>query len=285
MRVDLHTHSQASDGSLSAVEVYRRALRQGVELLAITDHDTLTGYRQLRDCFEAGPAVVAGLELSCVWRGVGVHILGLGVSPEHAAMRFAEAHQLDARARRAEMIAARLAKAGLGDTLAAVRELAAPGQVGRPHFARHLVEQGLVADFNEAFDRYLGSGKTGDVKALWPCLPQVVGWIRSAGGVPVLAHPLKYRLTHTRLRLLLSEFQAAGGLAVEVISGRQTADQTLHMSRLCNERGLWASLGSDFHQPDLPWRELGCSGELPVGLKPVWELWQPQRERRRGAWL
>lgn len=287
MRVDLHVHSNASDGSLGAAEVRQRAAEHGVELMALTDHDTLAGFRRLRDRISPGPRVLCGVELSSVWRGVGVHVLGLGMAPEHPSTRFAEAYQQQARHRRGHLIAQRLAKLGLGETLDEARGYAGDAQLGRPHFARCLVERGIVANVAQAFDRYLGAGRAGDVKALWPSLTQVAEWVNKAGGVALLAHPLKYRLTNTRLRALVKEFRAAGGRGLEVISGSQSPDQTAHLARLAREHQLYASVGSDFHVPDLPWRELGCGGALPAGLEPVWQLWPAGRVRdqRRGAVL
>lgn len=288
MRADLHVHSDASDGSLSPAALRARAASCGVELLALTDHDTLAGFRRLRDSQAPGPRILSGIELSSVWRGIGIHVLGLGVAPEHPAIRFAEAYQQQVRNRRGELIAQRLAKLGLGDDLLdEALAYAGAAQLGRPHFARCLVERGIVADFSQAFDRYLGAGRVGDVKALWPQLDTVIAWITRAGGVALLAHPLKYRLTRTRLRALLGEFRSAGGRGLEVISGSQTRDQTAHLARLAVQHRLLASAGSDFHVPDLPWRELGCSGRLPAEVEPVWQLWPEagRSDERRGAWL
>ena len=122
---------------------------------------------------------------------------------------------------------------------------AGDSQLGRPHFAAWMVEQGHVADLNQAFDRYLGQGKTGDVKAFWPELAEVTGWIVAAGGVAVIAHPLKYRFTRMKLRRLVMDFMAAGGAAIEIISGRQTADQTAICSdwpRSMSWRFPWAAI-------------------------------------------
>src|SRR5690606_22628966 len=126
----------------------------------------------------------------------------------------------------------RLAKLGIERTAEAAVALAGESQVGRPHFARHLMERGLVASMDEAFNRYLGAGRAGDVQAMWPELEQVVAWIVEAGGTAVLAHPLKYKLTSAKLRRLASAFVACGGRALEVVNGRQNADGTAHLARL-----------------------------------------------------
>jgi hypothetical protein len=136
-----------------------------------------------------------------------------------------------------------------------------------------MVEQGHVQDFNEAFDRYLGQGKTGDVKAFWPPLAEVTGWITQAGGVAVLAHPLKYRFTGMKLRRLLTAFVAAGGAGLELLSGQQTREQTAHLQRLAQDFELEVSLGSDFHRDAAYGAPLGVELGPFAGLRGVWERW------------
>ena len=138
-----------------------------------------------------------------------------------------------------------------------------------------MVANGHVSDHNQAFDRYLGQGKTGDVKAFWPELAQVVEWIVAAGGVAVIAHPLKYKFTRMKLRRLVLDFMAAGGQAIEIMSGYQSADQTGQLRRLASEFALEVSVGSDFHREG-PYNPLP-GVEIPAldGLRGVWERWLP----------
>jgi predicted metal-dependent phosphoesterase TrpH len=131
-----------------------------------------------------------------------------------------------------------------------------------------MVAQGHVPDHNTAFDKYLGQGKSGDVKAFWPDLERTVGWITAAGGVAILAHPLKYRFTRMKLRRLAQAFADCGGGAIEILSGRQTPDQVARLRQLAAELELRVSVGSDFHRDGpysaplgvelLPFR--GCDG-------------------------
>ena len=131
--------------------------------------------------------------------------------------------------------------------LAGARALAGDSQVGRPHFAEWMLAQGHVDTLNRAFDKYLGSGKVGDVKTCWPGLEEVTDCIVTAGGIAVLAHPMKYRMTRMKLRRLLVDFMACGGSAMEIFSGRQTREQTVDLCALAREYGLQVSAGSDFH--------------------------------------
>ena len=132
---------------------------------------------------------------------------------------------------------------------------------------------GAVKSLEEAFKKYLGTGKIGDVKQIWPQLDEVVGWIRDAGGTAVLAHPDKYHLTRSKLHRLADEFIAAGGEAIEVVSGKQDKVRTRELAKLSLEKNLLASCGSDFHQPGKFWAELGQQSPLPENCTPVWDRW------------
>ena len=279
-RVDLHCHTLASDGSLTPEQLCRRAVELRIDFLAITDHDTVAGYRQARDFLqlaamqeEALPLqLLPGAEYSCLWRNIDVHVIGLGIDVDHAAADEAFSFLHAARLQRAEMIGAKLEKLRMPGIYAGAMALAGTSQIGRPHFARTMVELGFVTSVDAAFNRFLGAGKVGDVKVMWPSLGQVVQWIVAAGGVAVIAHPLKYKLTATRLRLLITEFKAAGGEAMEVVTGRQQGDWSF-LAELCRKNDLEASQGSDFHGPGMGWGDLGEISAMPGGCKPVWQRW------------
>jgi predicted metal-dependent phosphoesterase TrpH len=282
---DLHSHSTASDGELSALALLQRAQMQGVELMAITDHDTVAGYRSVRDQWQqlrsqqqgAGHThfmqLIAGVELSCLWSKRLIHIVGLNIDTDHTALQTHLQKQQQARAERAHLIAEKLAGYGFKGAYEYVVKLAGDRQMGRPHFAKFLVEQGHVSSEKEAFKRYLGTGKAGDIKHVWPDMEEVVGWINASGGVAVIAHPLHYKMTATKLRALITDFKAAGGEALEVVNGRQTKDRTSYLTELANRFDMLASIGSDFHRP-LAWCELGKIGSLPKSCRPVWSAWQ-----------
>lgn len=274
MIYDLHTHSNASDGILSPAALVTRAKQRGVTHLALTDHDTVQGLQSAREQAEIeGITLIDGIEFSCLWAGRGIHVVGLAVDVSCAALRNAIAAQLEARDARAEEIGRRLEKAGIPQPLEGARRLAGDAVLGRPHFARYLVEKGFASNINSAFKQYLGAGKPGDIKHRWPDIASMVEAIRSAGGVPVIAHPAKYELTRTKLRELLSEFKAAGGLALEVVSGQQAKNETESLAAIAAQFDLYASCGSDFHVPDQPWQELGSFTPLPPACRPVWQLW------------
>lgn len=275
--MDFHTHTTASDGVLPPEALLHRAHARGVQQLAITDHDTLAGYREaaaLVACRVPGLRLVPGVELSCCWSGVNVHVVGLDVDVDHPVL-LAGLERLDgARRERAQVIGQRLEKLGILRALEGAIGEAGESQIGRPHFAAWMVREGHVKDASAAFQRYLGRGKPGDVKALWPGLEEVTGWIVAAGGIAVLAHPLKYRLTRSRLQRLTGDFRAAGGRAVEVLTGRQLPDEGRQLRELARQHQLLVSVGSDFHQ-EQPWgADLGVEARHLEGLQGVWECWR-----------
>ena len=269
--IDLHCHSTASDGALSPAALVERAAGRGVTHLALTDHDTIAGLAEAETAAQAqGIVLIPGVELSCLWKSRTIHIVGLDFDPESDGFRKALEQQNDNRWARARMIAERLAKLGVADLLGRASEAAGGDVPGRPHFAKVLTEDGVVRNTAQAFKRYLGNGKSGDVKAFWPELPEVVRWITEAGGVAVLAHPRKYQLTATKLRELTADFRRAGGQAIEVSTSGQSSGDLGFLAELCRKEKLLASQGSDFHFPGAPWCELGRIMKMPDGLEPVW---------------
>ncbi|MBX9608242.1 MAG: PHP domain-containing protein [Gammaproteobacteria bacterium] len=269
MRIDLHTHTTASDGKLAPAALLAAAGEAGVEVLAITDHDSVGAYDGLTP--PAGLRLVAGVEFSTTWHKLGIHVVGLGVGLASAALREALDFQQAARQARAARIAAKLEKRGIPDALAGAARFAGEGRIGRPHFAQYLVEIGAVPSIEFAFRKYLDGSRVGGLQDGWADLPRIVAWIREAGGIAVLAHPAKYQLTRRRLEELASEFVAAGGEALEVISGQQHIEQTRALASLASSQGLLASQGSDFHAPGQPWARLGAVTTLPAECVPVWE--------------
>jgi len=295
--VDLHCHSYASDGSLSPDALVARAHALGITILSITDHDTIAGYDQLTGPIPEGIRLVMGVELSCVWGGMLVHIVGLAFDPDNTVLKACIDRLQQARAQRAVIIDQKLSKLGFTGVLERAQQPRAPTdpvqqdeaedheapnhevdrppvqQIGRPHLAQAMVELGYVKSVNHAFKRFLGAGKLGDVKTQWPPMVDVIDAINSAGGKAVLAHPYHYSITATKLRALIDEFKQAGGSAIEVISGKQSPDKTEYLTSLAQKNGLSASCGSDFHQPGRSWNELGCHGQLPAQLDSIWADW------------
>ena len=276
MLIDFHSHTTASDGFLSPSELIDRALAGNICQFAITDHDTMAGYRAAAVYYKHNPGqmrLIPGVEFSCRWSGTTIHVVGLGVDDAHPDMVHGLNLLAEARVARGEKIAHRLEAKGFSGAHAGALAQAGESQLGRPHFAAWMVEQGHVVDFNQAFDKYLGQGKMGDVKAFWPDMSDVTGWIVASGGVAIVAHPLKYRFTRMKLRRMIVDFKAAGGGAVEVLNGRQTPDQTQQLKRLAGEFELEVSAGSDFHRDGPYSAPLGVELHHLGELRGVWERW------------
>ena len=280
MKIDLHCHSSASDGALAPAEVVARACERGVELLALTDHDTLEGLPEARRAAaERGLRLVDGIELSCQWGGATIHVLGYAFDPQAPALVAALAALHDGRWERAELIARRLALKGMPGALEGAREVQrelgeSRNAPARPHFAEFLVRAGHVADRAEAFRKWLGNGKLGDVKQHWPELGDALATLRAAGAWISLAHPLQYDFTRSKRRKLVGAFIDGGGHALEVVNGLQPAEQVGTLAILAREFGMLVSAGSDFHAPG-DWSELGMYRPLPEDLKPLWARFAP----------
>ena len=274
MIADLHTHTTASDGILRPQELVSRAKLSGVQLLAITDHDTVAGLAEAqRAADEQNIQLVNGIELSCEWAGRSIHIVGLNLDITSEPLKAAIAKQAAVRGKRAYIIAERLEKVGVKDAYAGAKAIAGEAEMGRPHFAKHMVDIGFIRSIDQAFKRYLGNGKIGDVKQDWMTIEQAVAAIHAASGRAVFAHPDKYKQTRTKLREALTVFKEAGGDGIEIISGLQTPNITRDMVQLCRQFELLASCGSDFHDPKAGWQALGGFGKLPPELTPVWHDW------------
>lgn len=273
--IDLHCHTTASDGTLAPDVLISRAAERGVRTLAITDHDTLAGFRlAAKAADENGIQLISGIELSCVWGGITVHIVGLNMDPQAPSILEAEAFQARVRDERADLIAERVGKR-LKQTfdMDKVRAYAGGEAIGRPHFARYMVDEGWVPSMAVAFSKYLGAGKPGDVKSGWPELEQVVRWIVDAGGVAVMAHAHLYKMTRTKLKACLSDFIDAGGSAIEVAYGQMDSNQRGQMAALAKDMGLMGSCGSDFHGPNRFGLDLGVMPDFPKDITPVWTAW------------
>ena len=274
MTYDLHTHSTASDGFYSPAELVRHAHAAGVTHLALTDHDCTDGLAEAQaEAHACGLTLIPAVEISTTWHGKSVHVVGLNIDPAYPVLQQGLARLQCQRVERAEEMGRRLAKTGIEGSFAAVREQAGAGMITRTHFAQFLANLGLAASVRDVFDRYLVQGKPGYVHTEWAGLEEATGWIKGAGGVAVLAHPQRYKLTGSWLRRLLLEFKQAGGEALEVVAGTASLGDIQASAAAARRHALLASVGSDFHSPDNCWLKLGRLPELPKDVNPVWSVW------------
>lgn len=276
MNVDLHFHSTASDGALAPAVVVARAHERGVRSLALTDHDTIEGLVEAREAaLGLGMHWISGVEMSCTWGGATIHVLGYGFPLDAPPLLDALHKMHEGRWLRAEEIARKLAAKGMPGALEGARAVQkslgdSANAPARPHFAEFLVQAGHVSDRADAFRKWLGAGKLGDVKQHWPTLEETVQMLRDAKAWISLAHPLHYDFTRSKRRRLIGDYIQAGGHAIEVVNGMQPAEQVGTLSILAREFGLLVSAGSDFHAPG-SWGEIGSYRPLPEDLPPLWE--------------
>ena len=272
---DLHCHSTASDGLLAPVELVRRAAGNGVEVLALTDHDELCGLAEAREQAAAsGLRFIDGVEVSVSWGGITIHVVGLNIDPGNPQLQQGLQSIRQGRAERAKKMAQDLERVGIPGSLeGAYAYVENPNLIGRTHFARFLVEKRYVSDVKSAFQHYLVGGKPGYVPHQWASLGDALSYIKAGGGIPVVAHPGRYKLTRSEMRGFLGEFRDGGGAGIEVVTSSHTPEQYLEYAILAKEFGFLASRGSDFHGPGESRVDLGRLPNLAAELKPVWYDW------------
>ncbi|MGE5946023.1 MAG: 3',5'-nucleoside bisphosphate phosphatase [Betaproteobacteria bacterium] len=271
---DFHCHSAISDGLLPPAEVARRAAGNGVDLWSLTDHDELGGLVEARAAAdEAGMRFITGVEVSIEWSGIPIHVVGLGFEENHPALVGGLNALREGRIERAKRMGEALAAIGIpGVYEGAMGYVTNPSLISRAHFGRYLVSIGIARDLPGLFQHYLTPGKPGYVDHRWATVEETVGWIAEAGGVAVVAHPGRYKMSGAQMRRFLDEFKDVGGQGIEVTCGSHSPDHIMHFSRLARHYAFHASRGSDFHGPGESYVDLGMLPPLPEDLKPVWRL-------------
>lgn len=274
MKIDLHSHTTCSDGALTPEELIMRAQQMQLDVLAITDHDTIAGIAQAKAYLEKTSnklQILSGVEISTRWHGYEIHVLGLNVDEQDEVFLGRLQTQQQKREQRSQSIIEKLQKAGIDIELSEVKSRA-KGVVSRGHFAQVLVSKQICAHPQQAFTQYLGKDKKAYATPKWIDLATSIQWIKEAKGQAVLAHPYHYDMTTKWLRRLLTEFSAAGGEGMEVQHTNLAKAKHDLMVELAIEHKLLASVGSDFHAPSR-WTELGKRLQLPDTILPIWHDW------------
>ena len=271
--IDLHCHSIYSDGLLSPKALLERAQQAGLSMLALTDHDTVAGTIELQKLNDSKLRIIPGIELSTQWKKYDVHILGLNVDTQSPELRAIMQEQQDCRIIRAQAIGEALQRCGLSQAYAKACDLAGHPKIGRAHFAQLLVQEGYVRDIKAAFSTYLGKGKVAYIPVTWAKLETIVAVILEAKGQPVIAHPLKYKMTRTKLQEFFLAFKELGGTGIEVVSGDMPTEDIQFLTKMCKKFSFLASSGSDFHGEGYSRVGLGRQKALPEDCVPVWTVW------------
>jgi len=276
LNVDLHCHSNVSDGALTPAAVAARAKAGGVDVWALTDHDEIGGIAEAREAAHAlGLHCVTGVEISVTWAERTIHIVGLRFDEHNQDLVQGLKQTRSGRKRRAQEMAEQLGWVGIPNAFeGALKYVGNPDLISRTHFARYIIEIGACKDVAGVFSNYLVEGKPGYVPHRWATLKDAVGWIRGAGGIPIVAHPGRYDLTDLELDAFLAEFKRLGGVGIEVVTGSHTVEEYGRFAAVAKNYGFLASRGSDFHAPGESQTELGSLPPLPPSVTPVWHDWR-----------
>lgn len=263
--IDLHTHTTASDGSMTPAELVRHAHEKGLAAIAVTDHDSVEGVGQaLEEGRRLGIEVVAGVEISVDF-DPEMHLLGYFFNANYRSILNTLEELRQMRERRNPKIIGKLNELGFDITMDEVNRKAGTGNVGRPHIARALMDKGYVESIAEAFEKYLAVGRPAYFKKDKLTPEQGVGLISGAGGVPVLAHPIYLDMAGINLDQLLPRLKAAGLKGIEAIYTENTGEQTAKLLKLAEAYDLAVSGGSDFHGSFKPHIEIGIGrGSLRI---------------------
>lgn len=287
MKIDLHCHSTCSDGTYAPTEVVQRAHAAGVNVLALTDHDTLAGIDEARTAASAcNMQLINGVEISCehtLSGGYGknkatnkiIHVLGLDFTDREKMHQTLEQLQ-DSRASRGQKMTEKLSELldiDYDELWQAILEKAGgnPQAVGRAHIGQVLFEQGHVKTVQKAFDKYLADNKPAYVAIEALTMQHGIELIHACGGKAVLAHPTRYQLSATRVRKLIEEFAQLGGDACELPASSEPVSTRKMVDRSITEHKLAVSIGSDFHGSNMPWRRLGDVPTLNPEQQGVWQ--------------
>ena len=271
MKADLHNHSYYSDGVLSPSEVVRLASKAGCDLFSLTDHDTTDGIAEAKlEADKVSMNFINGVEISAFWRNMAIHIIGLGVDINNNELQTGLKHNQELRKIRAEKIALSLWRSGIKDALEKVQIISGGHMITRTHFAQMLIQEGYCKDMKSVFRRYLTGRKPGGVRVEWKDFDEVIKWIQSAGGKALIAHPFRYRMTHTKIKKMLNEFKEAKGDGFEVVNANSSEEEISLGNQWINDYDMLASVGSDFHGWPNQRIQIGNLTDLPNNSRPIW---------------
>jgi len=271
MRADLHNHSYFSDGVLSPSEVVWLASDAGCDLFSLTDHDTTNGIAEAKDeAQKLGISLVNGVEISAFWRNSAIHIVGLGIDIDNDELQTGLEFNQNLRKERAKKIALGLWRSGIKDSLEKAQILSGGHMLTRTHFAQMLIQEGYCKDMKSVFRRYLSGRKPGGVRVEWKAFEEVIKWIQAAGGKALIAHPFRYRMTHTKIKKMLYDFKNAGGDGLEVVNANSSDEEISLGNQWSKDYNLLASIGSDFHGWPNQRVQIGNLADLPNNSRAIW---------------
>jgi len=271
MKADLHNHSYYSDGLLSPTEVVKLANDASCDLFSLTDHDTTNGILEAKIAAnKLGLNLINGVEISAFWRNSAIHIVGLGIDIENDELQTGLEFNQSLRKERAKKIALGLLRSGIKDALEKAQKISGGHMLTRTHFAQMLIQEGYCKDMKSVFRRYLTGRKPGGIRVEWKNFNEVIHWIQSAGGKALIAHPFRYRMTHTKIKKMLNDFKEANGDGFEVVNANSSKDEILLGNQMSEDYDLLVSIGSDFHGWPNQRVQIGNLADLPNNSRAIW---------------
>ncbi len=277
MKVDLHSHSYYSDGVYSPSEVIELANQVKCDLFSLTDHDTTVGVLEAQErADDLSLNFIPGVEISAFWQNMTIHILGIGVNVDNDILQKGLRRNQELRKERAEKIAHGLRRTGIKDVLEKTRALSKTNMITRTHFAQMLIQEGYCKDMKSVFRRFLTGNKPGAVRVEWSGFEEVISWIHASGGLSVIAHPFRYRMTQAKIKRMFGEFKEAYGDGVEVITAMSSEQEINLCSNWAKEINLLISSGSDYHGWPNQRINIGSLKEIPNSDNLIWNhlSWQ-----------
>jgi 3',5'-nucleoside bisphosphate phosphatase len=271
MKADLHNHSYYSDGVLSPTALVRLANKADCDLFSLTDHDTTDGIAEAQlEADKIGLNLVNGVEISAFWRNMAIHIVGLGIDLNNDMLQTGLEFNKALRRERAEKIALGLRRSGVKDPLEKSHSISGGHMLTRTHFAQMLIQEGYCKDMKSVFRKYLTGKKPGGVRVEWKNFDEVIMWIQSAGGKAFIAHPFRYRMTHTKIKIMIKDFKDASGDGFEVVNAHTFKEEVSLGNQWSEEFDLLTSCGSDFHGWPNQRVQIGNLTELPNPKRAFW---------------
>jgi len=271
MKADLHNHSYFSDGTLSPIEVVKLASEAGCDLFSLTDHDTTDGLVEAKlEADKLGLNFINGVEISAFWRNSAIHIVGLGIDIDNDMLQTGLKINQTLRKDRAQKIALSLRRSGIKDALEKAQKISGGFMLTRTHFAQMLIKEGYCKDMKSVFRRYMTGKKPGGVRVEWKSFDEVIHWIHSAGGKALIAHPFRYRMTHTKIKKMLYDFKEASGDGFEVVNANSSEEEISLGDQWSENYNLLASCGSDFHGWPNQRVQIGNLADLPNTSRAIW---------------
>ena len=248
MNIDLHTHSYYSDGLLSPKDIAIKALNAGCNFFSLTDHDTLKGLKEAKIYAKSSNLTfINGVEISAQHNSQPIHIVGLGINPYEKLLLDGLKKNNQFRVERAKKISEGLGKVGIMKAYEKARTLSKTDYVTRTHFAQMLIKEKICSNMSSVFKRYMTGKKPGAVKGEWASSVDVINWIHQAGGLAILAHPLRYKMTLTKLKRLVKDLKLIGLDGIEIVNSFSDIEDIRVSKMIADENELLYSGGSDFH--------------------------------------